>query len=568
MVAPMGIGEDSVRPESGHFDVFDPTPESDASATLFGQPTPNITPPPVAPSADTHAINGTHHLSPNMRMAPGVPHEPGGQAQPTQMMSQGGVPIPEPPGAMPRIGGKKTGAQSSFRPSDATAVDAPAPHPYSPQPLAVPPPVGSQGPTQGHSPDVAGHAPWGGHVENPSQSASPAPAMPESGTVQLNANNFGSLGPVGAPNAGYSAVPAPQPASILDPSVGSPGVHPAPADNYDLNSSFQASNASESPASQSPILVNDGTAVSVVPFVSQAVGHQSLGEPRLEGLVDVAYRLRTPLGLALAAVVTAGAVFMFSGRSPGTEAVLEAPSGTASIPVSDGLTEFAATAPESSSLTATTLDGALIGNTGDGAEGENSNLTLPPEPNASTPEQTTAPATVATTASTAASTAAPTTAIPTPTTAAPDATTTQAPATTAAPVTTAAPKKVEAESGQLAGAASVRSDHAGFEGSGFIGDVISEGSGVTVTVNDLVVGRVTLTVRYATPPAGPAGDRSMSVSLNGAASTTMTFANTGDVTNWGTATTTIDVADGTNAIALSWASGDNGWVNIDWIQVG
>ncbi len=153
-----------------------------------------------------------------------------------------------------------------------------------------------------------------------------------------------------------------------------------------------------------------------------------------------------------------------------------------------------------------------------------------------------------------------------PTTTEPTTTTTDGSTTTTdgtVPVTV----RVEAESGTPLGAARARSDHLGYSGSGFIGDIISEGSGVSLAV-DGVGGSTPFTFRYsASPENGPAGPRTISVLVNGQRVTEARMRLTASWDDWDVVVGTLDLMPGQNVITLVWQPGDTGWVSIDYIEI-
>ncbi|MEM9130783.1 MAG: CBM35 domain-containing protein [Actinomycetota bacterium] len=206
-------------------------------------------------------------------------------------------------------------------------------------------------------------------------------------------------------------------------------------------------------------------------------------------------------------------------------------------------------------------------------------VTTPPTDGASVPvpdDPTTGPtapttaATAPTTApgATSATTAPTTTEAPTTTTTAPTTTTTvdDGSSTTSAtgpPIVV----RVEAESGTLLGAATARSDHEGHSGTGFVGDIFTEGSGVTLTVTAPQGGATPFMVRYAAGNNGPADLRTLTVVVNGEPATTAQMAVTASWSDWAVVGGEVDLVEGDNVISLLWAPGDTGWVNLDYIQL-
>jgi hypothetical protein len=146
--------------------------------------------------------------------------------------------------------------------------------------------------------------------------------------------------------------------------------------------------------------------------------------------------------------------------------------------------------------------------------------------------------------------------------------------TTADPSSTTtgpAPVQLEAESGLLLGLASVQLNHLGFSGVGYIGDLILEGSGVTLTLDDHPGGPTALAVRYAAGNTVVRGEgpRTLSLVVNGTRVTQLSMERNGNWTEWWTLDAgEIDLEPGTNEISLIWMAGDTGWVNLDYVQLG
>ena len=306
----------------------------------------------------------------------------------------------------------------------------------------------------------------------------------------------------------------------------------------------------------------------------------------LERLVDIGYRWRTPLGLVLAAVIT-GAVVLAAGGWIG-------PGGGDGVSVDAG--------PRIRSLTAETVDGAdqpvgqqEVGTVVDGRITVESTTTVPPAGPTSTgavvggersvtttsvsPSSTTS-TTPSTTASTTSSTTGATTSSTTSTsTSTTDATTPSTTATTTSSTassvvgsstTSVAPSttSVEAETGRLLGSAAVATDHPGYTGQGYVGQVFAEGSGVALTVTGVPTGAVTIEIRYAAGPVvgfdQPA--RTLTMTVDGT-STQVAFPVTAQWSTWSTVSVpTVAAAQGTT-IDLVWSAGDIGWVSIDAVRI-
>ncbi|MEL7155146.1 MAG: CBM35 domain-containing protein [Actinomycetota bacterium] len=179
-----------------------------------------------------------------------------------------------------------------------------------------------------------------------------------------------------------------------------------------------------------------------------------------------------------------------------------------------------------------------------------------------TPTTAAAPSSSAPSTTTSTSAVAPTTTIVATTTTDPD----PAPSSTA-PTPEPTTVRVEAETGRLLGTATARADHEGHSGTGFVGDIINEGSGVELTLAAPEAGPTTFTVRYAAGNNGPADLRTLTVLVNGATVTTAQMQVTASWSDWAVVVGELDLLAGDNTITLLWAPGDTGWVNLDYIQI-
>ena len=130
------------------------------------------------------------------------------------------------------------------------------------------------------------------------------------------------------------------------------------------------------------------------------------------------------------------------------------------------------------------------------------------------------------------------------------------------------PTLVEAETGTFLGQAQVRSDHKGFSGSGFVGDIITDGSGVELTVKSETAGQVPFRVRYSAGEVmNKEGPRTLTVLVNGTRVTSASMALTADWDTWDFVVGELPLVLGSNTITLVWDEGDTGWVNIDYVQI-
>jgi hypothetical protein len=131
-----------------------------------------------------------------------------------------------------------------------------------------------------------------------------------------------------------------------------------------------------------------------------------------------------------------------------------------------------------------------------------------------------------------------------------------------------ADQRLEAESGTLAGGASVSTEHAGFTGTGFVKALTRDGAGVTFLPTVPVGLDYDLSLRYANGMIIAPFDRQLSLSVNDVSAGKVTFANTGqDAERWRHWTIApagvVPLRAGQNSITLSWSANDTGNVNVD-----
>jgi hypothetical protein len=123
--------------------------------------------------------------------------------------------------------------------------------------------------------------------------------------------------------------------------------------------------------------------------------------------------------------------------------------------------------------------------------------------------------------------------------------------------------KVEAESGVLAGGASIHSDHSNYSGSGFV-PLAATGNADTLSVTVPTAGTYTLDIRYAN---GQGVSETLDIVVNGGTPQTVTFPATANWDTWGDVTTTVTLSAGVNTIEVIENSGDTGHFNVDYIVI-
>ena len=123
----------------------------------------------------------------------------------------------------------------------------------------------------------------------------------------------------------------------------------------------------------------------------------------------------------------------------------------------------------------------------------------------------------------------------------------------------------EAEALRLTGL-SLATDHAGFTGAGFAAGFESVGNAMTFTTTAATAGSYDLALRYANSQGGDGkvATRTLSVTVDGGAATTVSLAPGANWDDWKTtAATAIDLPAGTHTVRIERAAGDSGQVNVD-----
>ena len=120
--------------------------------------------------------------------------------------------------------------------------------------------------------------------------------------------------------------------------------------------------------------------------------------------------------------------------------------------------------------------------------------------------------------------------------------------------------RYEAENATCEG--TVDSDHAGFSGTGFCNTTNAVGAGVQWTIDGGAGGAATLNLGYAN---GTTTARPMTITVNGVAAGTQSFAPTGAWTTWQTVPITAQLLAGSNTIRVS-ATTTAGGPNLDYLD--
>jgi hypothetical protein len=125
----------------------------------------------------------------------------------------------------------------------------------------------------------------------------------------------------------------------------------------------------------------------------------------------------------------------------------------------------------------------------------------------------------------------------------------------------------EAENAQLYGGASVETEHAGYSGDGFVGQVLNTGDAVQFDIETVLAGEYLIDTRYAMGTFGPEGDRTLSVYVNNTDQLQSSFTTTTEWDNWTNKSDNISLLAGENTIKYQLDSDDSGYVNLDYIRL-
>ncbi|MDP3894959.1 family 16 glycoside hydrolase, partial [Nocardioides sp.] len=124
----------------------------------------------------------------------------------------------------------------------------------------------------------------------------------------------------------------------------------------------------------------------------------------------------------------------------------------------------------------------------------------------------------------------------------------------------------ELEDGELSGSASIQTEHAGFSGSGFVAGLGQDGAGSTVEVVVDQAGAYDLKIGYANGPHPFEGTKTMSLYVDDQR-TVVPLPSTGTWQTWGTVVQRIQLPAGPTTLRLVKEPGDDGHVNLDYVQI-
>jgi chitodextrinase/lysophospholipase L1-like esterase len=124
--------------------------------------------------------------------------------------------------------------------------------------------------------------------------------------------------------------------------------------------------------------------------------------------------------------------------------------------------------------------------------------------------------------------------------------------------------KFEAEQASLAGGAKVNNNHNGFSGTGFVDKMESLGAKVSFKVAVAEAGDYIIKLKYANSMGS---DRKLSVLVNGGKILTTTLPSMTSWGTWGEKSELLPLLAGENTVTYAYETGDNGFVNIDFIEI-
>ena len=127
--------------------------------------------------------------------------------------------------------------------------------------------------------------------------------------------------------------------------------------------------------------------------------------------------------------------------------------------------------------------------------------------------------------------------------------------------------RVEAEDATRTGGITVGSEHAGHSGTGYV-EYQNVGNTTTFDVESATAGTVLARLGYANGPNPFDGGKTLSMSVNGGAAKQVSLPSTGSWKTWGTHDVPVTLTAGKNTIALTYAAGDDGNVNVDYLSIG
>ncbi|WP_246850573.1 family 16 glycoside hydrolase [Nocardioides xinjiangensis] len=130
--------------------------------------------------------------------------------------------------------------------------------------------------------------------------------------------------------------------------------------------------------------------------------------------------------------------------------------------------------------------------------------------------------------------------------------------------------RVEAEAGTITGDRNrVQTEHAGYSGTGYVGGFEVDGASVTFDVTATAAGYHNVKLGYANGPnPQPNQTKVMSVYVNGVFAKKLSLPPFATWKEWGSVTDQLELRAGANVVKIQRDAGDNGNVNIDYLDLG
>ncbi|MDA0169424.1 DUF1080 domain-containing protein [Solirubrobacter taibaiensis] len=127
--------------------------------------------------------------------------------------------------------------------------------------------------------------------------------------------------------------------------------------------------------------------------------------------------------------------------------------------------------------------------------------------------------------------------------------------------------RYEAESATLAGGANAQTEHAGYSGLGYVGGFQNQGAAVTWKVNALADAATDVVLGYVNGPNPFRGTKRVSLYVNGVFVKKLALPDTGTWQTYRTFADKLVLKAGSNDIMIRFDSGDDGNVNLDYLDV-
>jgi hypothetical protein len=127
--------------------------------------------------------------------------------------------------------------------------------------------------------------------------------------------------------------------------------------------------------------------------------------------------------------------------------------------------------------------------------------------------------------------------------------------------------RLEAEDATRTGGITVGTEHAGHSGTGYT-EYQNVGNTTTFDVPSAGAGTFLATLGYANGPHPFTGGKTVTMSVNGGAAKQVALPSTGAWNAYGTHSVPVTLKEGANTVAISYAAGDTGSINLDYLMIG